>query len=163
MGKQGSVAEATLTEAMPTTLTLAEATGEGTTATAAASTTTRLPLPWPRRRGRKVLLLLLLLLLLLRPYLGRGDAGESAPTKLQVDEQREDEQRRGEQRLQPYVAEAATVRGGGCNPRWRRLQPYAAAAATLGGRRLQHEAHDADVGRGLLRRAPAERALPVSK
>ena len=91
MGKQGSVAEATLTEAMPTTLTLAEATGEGTTATATASTT-------------------------VRPYLGRGDAGEGAPAKLQVDEQREDEQRRGEQRLQPYVAEAATVRGGGCNP-----------------------------------------------
>eukprot|EP00964_Phaeocystis_antarctica_P090002 scaffold57506_cov62-Phaeocystis_antarctica.AAC.15 len=26
--------------------------------------------------------------------------------------------------LQPYVAEAATVRGGGCNRMWRRLQPY---------------------------------------
>jgi hypothetical protein len=27
-------------------------------------------------------------------------------------------------RLQPHVAEAATLCGGGCNPWWRRLQPY---------------------------------------
>ena len=35
------------------------------------------------------------------------------------------------QRLQPYVAEAATLRGRGCNPAWQRLQPYVAEAATL--------------------------------
>jgi len=29
-------------------------------------------------------------------------------------------------RLQPYMAEAATLCGGGCNPMWRRLQPYVA-------------------------------------
>ena len=32
--------------------------------------------------------------------------------------------------LQPYVAEAATLCDGGCNPVWWRLQPYVAEAAT---------------------------------
>ena len=34
-------------------------------------------------------------------------------------------------RLQPYVLEAATLCGGGCNPVWWRLQPYVVEAATL--------------------------------
>ena len=34
-------------------------------------------------------------------------------------------------RLQPYVVEAVTLCGGGCNPTWRRLQPYVEEAATL--------------------------------
>ena len=33
-------------------------------------------------------------------------------------------------RLQPYVTEAATLCGGGCNPMQRRLQPHATEAAT---------------------------------
>eukprot|EP00964_Phaeocystis_antarctica_P010418 scaffold5737_cov41-Phaeocystis_antarctica.AAC.1 len=45
-----------------------------------------------------------------------------------------------EDALQPYVGQAATLRGGGCNPTWgrlqpyaRRLQPYVGQAATLRG------------------------------
>jgi hypothetical protein len=36
-------------------------------------------------------------------------------------------------RLQPYVVEAATLCGGGCDPVWWRLQPYVEEAATLCG------------------------------
>ena len=36
-------------------------------------------------------------------------------------------------RLQPYVAEAATVGGGGCNRMWPRLQPYVTAHCLLSG------------------------------
>ena len=38
-------------------------------------------------------------------------------------------------RLQPYVVEAATLSGGGCNHIWYRLQPYVAGAVAD----LEHE------------------------